>query len=97
MLALVNVSFSQEVIENTNSENLIQLNDALPKEGTYQFIIHLNKGEPAFTTEVLKLVLQNRKQSEDVVINLSENVDLYIPSLNKINAVDFVPLVAIQK
>ncbi len=67
------------------------------KEGTFQFIIQDAKGEPAFTTDILILIEERRLQSEDVVIKLSEKIDIYIPSRNKINAKDYLPLELIQQ
>ena len=75
---------------NTITENPQELSKA--KIGTYQFIVHDSKIVPAFTTETLYFVEQERKQSEDVVVPISEHVDLYIPSRDKINSKTFEPL-----
>lgn len=64
--------------------------------GTYQFIVHDSKGTPAFTTEILYFVERERTQSKDLVLRISEHVDLYIPCRDKINSEQFTPLTEIS-
>jgi hypothetical protein len=75
---------------DTRIENTQGLTQA--ETGTYQFILHDAKVMPAFTTNILYFIERERKQSEDVVIPLSENVTLFIPSREKINSENFEPL-----
>lgn len=62
------------------------------KEGTFQFIVHNSKISPAFTTDVLVLIEEKRKTSEDVYYKLNEDVTIFIPSIQKIESEDFKSL-----
>lgn len=87
----VTLSFSQ-VQEHVNYQ--IDNTEGMKKAeiGTYQFIITNPKLSQAFTTEILYFIEKERKDTQDVVITISEYVELYIPSRNKIQSKDFVPL-----
>lgn len=65
--------------------------------GTYQFIIVNPKFNPVFTTDILFFIERERKEEQDVVISISDYVDLYIPSRMKILSKDFEPLDEIIK
>ncbi len=62
------------------------------QKGTYQIIIYDSKFTPAFTTDILYFVEQNRKPAEDVTLLIAENVVLFIPSRSAISKPDFQPL-----
>lgn len=76
----------------------IEVVEGMPKAevGTYQFIIVNPKFSPAYTTDILYFIERERKDEQDVVISISDYVDLYIPSRKKIQSKDFVPLVEIH-
>jgi len=74
------ISFSQ--VENSQKA----------KAGTYQIIIHTNKVEYAFTDEFLIYIEDKRDEEEDIMINLTMYVDLFIPSRKTINSKDFMQL-----
>ena len=93
---LVSVSYSQ-FVENVDYH--IEITENMPKAevGTYQFIIIEPKGTPAFTTEILYFIEHERHQTQDRVISISNYVDLYIPSKEKITSKSFVPLDEFQR
>lgn len=72
----------------------IDIIEGMPKAevGTYQFIIVNPKFNPAYTTDILFFIERERKEDQDVVISISDYVDLYIPSRKKIQSKDFEPL-----
>lgn len=72
----------------------IDIIEGMPKAevGTYQFIIVNQKFNPAYTTDILFFIERERKEDQDVVISISDYVDLYIPSRKKIQSKDFEPL-----
>ena len=72
----------------------ITITEELPKAipGTYQFIITDSKTVPAFTTDILYFIEQERKQTEDLALQIEKNVILFIPSKDKINSESFEPL-----
>jgi hypothetical protein len=92
------MSYGVQAQSEYNSQTVIEDTQDLPKDlpkakvGTYQFIVHDSKVIPAFINEILYFVEKERKQSEDVVVPISEHVDLYIPSKDKINSETFEPL-----
>jgi len=59
-------------------------------DGTYQFIMK-TKMQVVFTTDIIDFIEKNRKDDQDVIINYSEFVDIYIVSRKKINSSDFKP------
>lgn len=90
----VAMSYGVEAQSEYNSHTVIEDTQELPKAkiGTYQFIVHDSKVMPAFTSEILYFIEKERKQSNDLVVPISEHVDLYIPSKDKINSETFEPL-----
>lgn len=62
------------------------------EEGTFQFILNSAKQTPAFTTDILYFIESQRKDDQDVSLPISENITLFIPSRNSINAVTFESL-----
>ena len=89
-----NVYSQVESYPDTRIENTEGLSKA--KIGTYQFIVHDTKVMPAFTNDILFFIERERKQSVDVVIPISEHVDLYIPSTDKINSKTYEALEEIE-
>lgn len=71
----------------------IEINEGMPKalDGTFQILID-PKYKPVFTNELLYFIEQNRADDKDVWIQLMPCAELYIPSRQRINSVDFVPL-----
>lgn len=59
--------------------------------GTYQFEID-PKYQPAFTSDILYFIERERKESEDVYIQLMPCASVYIPSRQKISSPDFQAL-----
>lgn len=88
--SFLDVSFGQyeEIVDYK-----IQLSEGMTSapEGTYQILID-PKYNPVFTSELAYFVESNRKKNEDVWIKLMPCAELYIPSKNKINSIDFQPL-----
>jgi hypothetical protein len=82
-------NYPNVIIENT--EGLLKA-----EVGTYQFIVYDSKITPAFTNNILYFIEKERKQSTDVVIPLSEHVNLFIPSKDKINSETFEALTDIE-
>ena len=65
-----------------------------PYGGTFQFIISKNaKSKEIFTTDILKIIEDNRTESEEKIIILSPNTKVWILSKNQINNPDFIPLI----
>jgi hypothetical protein len=93
---LVSTSYSQYV---ENVDYSIGITENMPKaaSGTYQFIIIEPKYNPAFTTDILYFIERERHETQDRVISISNYVDLYIPSREKITKKDFLPLEEFQK
>ncbi|MES2761473.1 MAG: hypothetical protein V4677_04670 [Bacteroidota bacterium] len=60
-------------------------------DGTYQFIIK-QKTDFLITSETFQLIENNRKETEDVTITLSDYLDVFIPSKQTINQPSFKPL-----
>jgi hypothetical protein len=59
-------------------------------DGTYQFIIK-HKTDFLITSETFDLIEENRKETEDVTITLSDYLDVFIYSKNSIKQAGFVP------
>lgn len=83
-------AYSQTEFVNTNI--VITSDMVMAKKGTYQIIVYESKFTPAFTTDILYFIEQNRKSDEDVTLRLAENIVLFIPSESAINRADFQPL-----
>lgn len=60
--------------------------------GTYQFIFHPCKIRPVFTRETLIQIEQQRDDKADKTIQLSDCVEVFIPSRKKISSPGFIPL-----
>lgn len=84
-------AFSQTT-EIVNTNIVITSDMVMAKKGTYQIIIYDAKFTPAYTTDILYFIEQNRKPTEDVTLFIEENVVLFIPSESTINKSDFEPL-----
>jgi hypothetical protein len=84
-------AFSQSS-EYVNTQIEITSDMVKAQKGTYQIIIYDSKFTPAFTSDILYFVEQNRKPNEDVSLFIAENVVLFIPSRSTISKPDFQPL-----
>ena len=62
-------------------------------DGTYQFIIK-HKTDFLITSETFDLIEENRKETEDVTITLSDYLDVYIASKQTIKQNSFKPFTA---
>jgi hypothetical protein len=80
-------AFGQE-IENSN-----QFEKA--KIGTYQIRLSSYKFEYAYTEETLIYFEANRKENEDVTIQLNSFTSVFLPSKSKITSTTFKPLAEI--
>ena len=71
----------------------IPITERMPKakEGTFQFIVD-PKYKPVFTIDILYFIERERKDEDDVLISLMECADVFIPSKQKINSNNFLPL-----
>jgi hypothetical protein len=67
------------------------------EEGTYQIITSGSKHERVFTTEMISSfkIEENRKENEDVFIEINPSTKIFIPSLNSINALGFQKLTTV--
>jgi len=81
LLFISGVSFSQSTINVTK-----------PKEGTYQIIVQDSKETLAFSSEFLYGLEAERKENEDVTIEMGKNIFVFLPSRKSIVANDFKPL-----
>lgn len=77
----------------------IEITEGMPmaEEGTFQFVVLKPKVDPAFTSEILYFIERERDDKHDRVIQISEFVELYIPSRKTISSKDFVPLTPYSK
>jgi hypothetical protein len=80
--------FSFNVQVNAQTENT----PTIAKEGTYQFIIFSTKMQYAFTQETLFMIESKRKEKDDVTLDLNPEVQVFIPSKEKISRPDFKAL-----
>ncbi len=75
-----------------SEQNYRQLHEEL--QGTFQLQYNVIGMKPLIEKSILAKASNERLQSQDVYLQLSENVKLFLPSYDAINAVDFVPLEA---
>lgn len=64
----------------------------MPIKGTYQFIINDNKNQYVFSNETLLLIESQRKEKENVKIELGKNVQVLILSKEYISSNKFIPI-----
>lgn len=91
-LVVVAILYGVQLSENTLALVAQTIKPAPNREwdGTYQFIMK-TKMQVVFTTDIIDFIEKNRKDDQDVIINYSEFVDIYILSRKKINSSDFKP------
>jgi hypothetical protein len=91
ILVILSFFFTQHSFgQNLKVENNSSLKTA--KLGTFQFIKSTSKFEYVYTTNTLEYIESERKQEDDVLIQLNEYVSVYIPSRAKIYSNSFIPL-----
>jgi len=73
-----------------SEQNYLQLHEEL--EGTFQLKYNVIGMKPLIEKSTLAKASNERLQSQDVYVQLSENVKLFLPSYDAINAANFVPL-----
>jgi hypothetical protein len=82
------LGFSQETNE--------VIKDLFPKKaakGSFQLIFLTHNSDPIhLSSELLELINDSRLENDDIVIPLKENVEVYIPSKQKINNPEFISL-----
>lgn len=61
-------------------------------EGTFQLHYNVSGMKPLMEKSILAKVANMRMQSQHVFLTLSQNVTLFVPSYDAINAPGFVPL-----
>ncbi len=83
-------SYAQSNKDVETVENEVQ--QKLPIKGTYQFIINDNKNQYAFSNETLLLIESQRKENENVKIELGKNVQVLILSKKYISSKEFKPI-----
>lgn len=66
----------------------------LEQQGTFQLRYNVPGLKPLLEKTIMARIASERLQSEDVLIVLSQNVTLFLPSYDTINSIDFIPLVA---
>ena len=64
----------------------------MPAKGTYQFIINDTKNQYVFSNETLLLIESERKEIENVKIELGKNVQVLILSKKHISSNEFKPI-----
>ena len=86
-------AFSQEIVsqEAPQSTGLLQAATELPREGTYQIIIHGSNTEMAVDEAILLQVNHQRALNEDTSLYVSPQVSVLIYSIQKIRDKDFIP------
>lgn len=99
MIALVsigNIGYSQYNKGFNDPKPVVSINDSwtFPTieqfDGTFQFVVHEKKNFQ-FTTETFDLITTSRKEDEDVTLDLSPYISVFIPSKNSIHAATYVP------
>lgn len=83
-------SYSQS--NNDMSIEKTEIQKKMPVKGTYQFIINDNKNQYVFSNEALFLIESQRKENENVKIELGKNVQVLILSKKYISSKEFIPI-----
>ncbi len=61
------------------------------EEGTYQLIQNKKSGD-VFTTDLLHFIEENRHDTREMIISLTEHTQVRILSKERINSLSFIPL-----
>lgn len=77
---------------NAYSQEKNETLQKLPAKGTYQFVINDTKNQYAFSNETLLLIESQRKENENVKLELGKNVQVIILSRKYISSKDFKPV-----
>lgn len=83
-------SYSQS--NNTSPIEKNETQKKLPAKGTYQFVINDTKNQYAFSEETLLLIESQRKENENVKLELGKNVQVVILSRKYISSKEFKPV-----
>lgn len=76
------------VLGTKESAEKIQKKETISFDGTYQFVM-VDDIKPLLTKDIISFVDQNRSNSEDLTLDYSENIKIFIPSINSINSENF--------
>ncbi|SEQ18745.1 hypothetical protein [Flavobacterium urocaniciphilum] len=89
------ILFCINTFSQTKSSTPVEINETqkkLPAKGTYQFIINDTKNQYAFSEETLLLIESQRKENENVKLELGKNVQVIILSRKYISSKEFKPV-----
>ncbi len=84
------IKFQIELPSTTQEEQNFQFPDIEDFDGTYQFIVKTPKAF-MLTTEIFELMEQHRKENEDEILYLSDDLEVYLYARSKISRPDFLP------
>lgn len=83
------LGFSEMSVAQTSQEmNHQELMNEL--KGTYQIQVVNARFKPALNTDSYMLIRESRKQNEDVLLNLTENIRVLVLSTNRIKSGDLI-------
>jgi len=66
-----------------------QSDDKVPKEGTFQIVVHGTKEKLVFSNEQLKGMENKRLDNQNVTFQISENAYIFLPSHRELDADGF--------
>lgn len=82
--------------KGTSKENSYSMKSWESIDGTYQFIIADRNIKPLHNEELFNLIINSRKDSEELLIDVNEDIKVYILSKQQLNSPEFVVLERVQ-